>query len=171
MMEIPYDLLSKRMRSVAATGYFGGGSRGLLDQAYFARCRKIHHGTVLIFTRDIGHHACGWWKNPDYERCYHLSMSPAPRAIWTPDTPDLDATVRDAWIAAFFQEHVSKLWFEPPFSPEGKASNVNHWRLFCNDVWEPIVPRGEVYTKQFTEIGWKSWSEVQGARAEGERPE
>src|SRR5690606_31231568 len=29
----------------------------------------------LIYTRDVGHHSNGWWKNPDYERCRHLSIS------------------------------------------------------------------------------------------------
>lgn len=41
------------------------------------RCSGFHEssGTKLIFTRDAGMHSSGWWKNPDYERCWHLSLS------------------------------------------------------------------------------------------------
>jgi hypothetical protein len=27
-------------------------------------------GTKLIFSRDVGHHSSGWFKNPDFERCF-----------------------------------------------------------------------------------------------------
>lgn len=30
---------------------------------------------IVIMTRDIGYHTSGWWKNPDYERCFHVSIS------------------------------------------------------------------------------------------------
>lgn len=158
---IPFDFLAGKMRKVANTGIWWGNSHGsLIEQAYFARCRKIHHGTTIIFTRDSGHHTSGWFKNPDYERCLHLSMSPAPRAIWTPDTPDLDDEVRKGWLRAFFREDLDKVWFEPPVSKEGKAAGVEHWRLFCDEHWKPIVPRSEVYSLEFTEKGWKSASEL-----------
>ena len=32
--------------------------------------------TSLIYTMDEGMHSIGWWKNPDYARCYHLSLCP-----------------------------------------------------------------------------------------------
>ncbi|MCK5236435.1 MAG: hypothetical protein KAR06_05545, partial [Deltaproteobacteria bacterium] len=40
-------------------------------------CRGFYMplGVMLIFTRDEGMHDAGWWKNPDYARCYHLSIS------------------------------------------------------------------------------------------------
>lgn len=38
--------------------------------------------------------------------------------------------------------------------------NVQHWRLFADEHWNPILPRGEVYSSKFTEIGWKSASEI-----------
>jgi hypothetical protein len=62
---------------------------------------------------------------------------------------------------AFFGEHVRLLWAESPKSLEGRRVGVWHWRLFCNERWEPIHPRGEVYSTELTEIGWQSWSERQ----------
>lgn len=52
------------------------------------------------------------------------------------------------------------LWCEPPYSEEGKKAGVYHYRLFCDENWQPIFPRGEVYSTQFTEMGWKSFSEL-----------
>lgn len=37
---------------------------------------------------------------------------------------------------------------------------VYHYRLFCDEAWKPIMPRGEVYSTQFTERGWKSFSDL-----------
>lgn len=164
--EIPFDFLAGRMRVNAFKGVWHGGSRGLVDQAYFARCRKIQHGTTMIFTRDVGHHTSGWFKNPDYERCLHLSMSAQPGLIWTPDTPDFDERMRNAWLRAFFKEDLDKVWFEPPVSPEGRSAGVQHWRLFCDATWKPIVPRGEVYETEFTEKGWKTSSEMRALEQE-----
>ena len=41
-----------------------------------------------------------------------------------------------------------------------KRAEVYHYRLFCDEGWQPIMPRGEVYSTQFTELGWKSFSEL-----------
>lgn len=163
LKDIQFDAIARDMRRQAKRNVYRGTS-DLTDQATIARCRRIEAGTTLIFTRDEGHHACGWWKNPEYERCYHLSMSAAPSAIWTPDTPDLDPELEQAWLKAFFKDKLNMLWFEPPYSALGKAHNVKHWRLFVDPAWQPIIPRGEVYTKEFTEAGWKSYSEVQAER-------
>ena len=37
---------------------------------------------------------------------------------------------------------------------------VYHYRLFCDEGWQPLKPRGEVYTRDFIEKGWKSFSEL-----------
>src|SRR5574337_499038 len=83
------------MRRTAATGTFDGRETSE-NAAYLAQCRQLHRvtNTLLIFTRDTGHHTSGWFKNPDYERCLHLSTSPAPRALWTPGAHELDRDVR-----------------------------------------------------------------------------
>ena len=49
---------------------------GRYADAYFQNCRMVHpfRGITIAFTRDVGYHSSGWWKNPDFERCYHLSI-------------------------------------------------------------------------------------------------
>lgn len=117
----------------------------------------------MIYTRDIGHHTSGWWKNPDYERCLHLSVS---FCVNPTDAPlPFDKREAQQIAEAFFESDTSKCWVEPPYSPEGKRCDVHHYRLFCDQGWVPMIPRGEVYGKEFTEIGWKSFSEIHGEAA------
>lgn len=132
---------------------------------YLRHCRAEDHrtGTRLIFTRDTGHHTSGWLKNPDYERCWHLSTSPIPGLIVIPGQPqlaELDKGTRAAWVKAFYGEDVRYVWSEGPKTPEGRAHDVWHWRLFCDEHWVPLLPRKEVYTREFTEEGWRSASQV-----------
>lgn len=68
----------------------------------------------------------------------------------------------ETFAHAFFDDDASKCWIEPPYSPEGRRADVHHYRLFCDEGWNPIIPRGEVYDKTFTEIGWRSFSEIHG---------
>jgi len=71
------------------------------------------------------------------------------------------------WLDAFFTPNNQKmLWVEPPYTKEGKESDAWHYRLFVDKNMQPIIPRGEVYSKEFTEAGWKSFSEIQ-AELEG----
>lgn len=118
-------------------------------------------GTQAVLSRDTGHHTSGWWKNPDYERCLHLSLS-----FVDPETGssrEKDKKLTAQWIDAIFGANNRLLWCEPPFSHQGKKRDVWHYRLFFADKGfsVPILPRGEVYTKEFTDAGWLSFSDVQ----------
>lgn len=118
----------------------------------------------LLASRDVGHHTSGWWKNPDYERCEHLSLS-----MWDA-AKDRTPIPFDAWIAErivewFFRPASRLVWMESPTTDGGKAVGAHHYRVFCDDRWQPILPRGEVYTREFTAAGWQSWSDVQAAKA------
>jgi hypothetical protein len=119
---------------------------------------------AIIFTRDIGHHSSGWWKNPDYERCFHLSISflvnPTDEPL--PFRPKIGERI----AKAFYGEDVRKVWCERPYSEEGKIRDVHHYRLFCDPLWTPILPRGEVYRKDETPAGWLSFSELHGVALE-----
>jgi hypothetical protein len=119
-------------------------------------------GTRLIFTRDTGHHSSGWLKNPDYENCWHLSTSALPRAIVTirPILAELDKKTTAAWVKAFYGDDARYVWAESPKSDVGRERGVWHWRLFCDAHWKPILPRKEVYSTEFTELGWRSASQV-----------
>lgn len=64
------------MKRVAAYGHYDGFASDRGMQRYLARCRRIIPiGFVALFTHDRGMHSSGWWKNPDYEQCLHLSLS------------------------------------------------------------------------------------------------
>lgn len=145
----PDSQIFPQIVNMAKTGLFDGHS--MTD--YFKACRWFveRYECIIVLTRDIGYHTGGWWKNPDYERCYHLSISfPGGR------NPRKLEHVLDK----LFGNNKRLLWCEPPYSEEGKRVGVYHYRLFCDPNWQPIKPCGEVYTKQFTEIGWKSFSEL-----------
>ena len=130
---------------------------------YLSNCTAAHYptGTQLILTRDIGHHTSGWWKNPDYERCLHLSL--CFRDPETGEPREKDREVTDEWLTAVFGETRRLAWSEPPYTAEGKKRDVWHYRVFYADACftVPILPRGEVYSKEFTERGWLSYSDLQ----------
>ena len=139
-----------------------GTSDGTPKSSYYISFCKWHDliaSATMIFTRDIDMHLSGWWKNPDYNQCYHLSLSFRDRETGLPKQKDKLLT--RMYAQAFFPNNTNWLWSEPPFTPNGKLQDVWHYRLFCNEQWQPTYPRGEVYTKKFTEKGWKSFSELQ----------
>lgn len=158
------------LKREAWTGFWNGTEeaaltpvimKGKTRESYFMRCRMVDFklGIVGIFTRDVGYHSSGWWKNPDYERCYHLSLSffdPESRQA-RPRDKGLTAMVLDG----LFARDKRLIWCEPPYTAEGKRDDVWHYRLFCDKAWTPIKPRGEVYGKELTEANWLSWSDYQ----------
>ena len=150
------------MRAVAAQGAWNGRA-SYANDAYIRRCSRIDvaTGAAIIFTRDYGMHTSGWLKNPDYERCEHLSLSPAPQLVVVPGCGprELDRRGAARWVRALFGD-AREVLAEPPKSDGGKRLGVWHWRRFCNDAWEPFQPRGEVYSTEWTELGWRSASEV-----------
>jgi hypothetical protein len=158
-----------RLKLAAETGLYDGLIATPTDRAYFHRCRGIcpvgrladSTMAVLIYTRDHGHHSSGWWKNPDYERCRHLSLSFYDIVTGLPRIP-LDRKRGGELARMFFGDDTRWVWVEPPYTAEGKLKGVHHYRLFCDVAWQPIKPRGEVYTKDFTEKGWRSFSEIHG---------
>lgn len=139
-----------RMTKVARSGVFDGLSA---DDPYLQNCRwwLERYECIAILTRDIGYHSSGWWKNPDYERCYHLSVS-FPGGMKRRHLEHI--------LKKLFGYDRRLLWCEPPYSEAGRQVGVWHYRLFCDIDWKPIQPRGEVYTREFTEAGWKSFSEL-----------
>ena len=138
-----------RIRNAAEAGIWDGKT----ETPYFASCRwhieKFQ--CSAIYTRDVGYHSNGWWKNPDYERCYHLSL------CWYAGT---NRVAFNKIINSLFGRDKKLLWTEPPYSQKGKQEGIWHYRLFCDPQWRSIKPRGEVYSTQFTELGWKSFSEL-----------
>ena len=146
--------LARSMRQHADKGYFDGQDSQTI---YFMLASKAHPttGTQLLFTRDVGYHSCGWFKNPDYERCYHLSLS-----FWDMQTRQprpYDNKLARTWVKICYGNWTRYIWTES--NHRSIPSTPHHYRVMCDPAWQPIIPRGEVYSKEFTEQGWKSYSE------------
>ena len=144
----------------AAKGIFNGRNETI---SYVHSCRFFHKptGTMIIFTREKGYHSSGWWKNPDYEQCYHLSLSF--KGIQGEEVFNLPRSrkLSEEWVKLFFGDDINLLWVEGPYSRHGKNFDVWHYRLFCDESWQPIKPSGEVYSKLQTPAGWLSYSDLQ----------
>ncbi len=154
----PQVVQSLRIR--AASGVCTEAQVDMADP-YFRRCNMDHYetGTRLCFTREAGYNAAGWWKNPDYDRCYHLSLSY--RDPPTGESRPHDHDLSEKWCREFFGDAVRWIWTEPPHSDVGKRRDTWHFRLFCDPAWQPLKPRSEVYTRRFTPAEWLSWSDRQ----------
>ena len=62
-------------------------------------------------------------------------------------------------LKGLFGHNIKNLWSEAPYSPEAVKSDIWHYRLFCDENWLAIKPKGEVYSSENTELTWKSFSE------------
>lgn len=146
---IPLVQACKMIQFAAKKGIWDGKT---ITQ-YFDSCKWLfpQYPATVIYTKEEGYHTGGWWRNPEYERCWHLSMS---------FKSGSEKKVKQIMIDHFFHPYQNYLWAEPPYSKEGIQMDVWHYRLFCDLNWSPIKPRGEVYDSNFTEVGWKSFSEL-----------
>lgn len=152
------EQLRQRMKAHAHTGTFDGRQSNM-HTFYFRQARQIHmpSGTSLLFTRDAGHHSSGYWKNPDYERCYHLSLSFWDLTGEIPVPRPFEEQTAEVWVRLFYRQNITYVWEEP--MTEKLPGEVRHYRVFCDPKWYPIIPRKEVYSKDYTPAGWKSWSD------------
>jgi hypothetical protein len=128
----------------------------------------------LLLSRDRMHHSIGWWRNAEYEYCWHLSVSAITLENYyaerdratrlnervTPPFEDVPRKDLELWTQAIFGEHVDKLWNEPGgtdprLTPDEKRrhSPIWHLRLFLDpqllnakgEPHVPFIPNGEVY--------------------------
>lgn len=119
----------------------------------------------VLFSRDRMHHSVGWWRNAEYEYCYHLSLSALAIGDYrrlklstkvesfTPHAVDIpDEEVR-FWAHLIFGKYVNLAWHEPGgtdprLSPEEARDRAHfvHLRVFMHPLtMQPFIPRGEVY--------------------------
>lgn len=107
--------------------------------------------TSLTLTYDTGYHGSGWWRNSEYDRCYHLSVChPTSDAIEACSSNEVRA-----WARAAFPRHYQWTWTESPLAlgdviqsaQNGvrRLPSVAHVRLFTDQSGRPIQPHGEVY--------------------------
>ncbi len=163
--------VARQMRAFARRGWYLG------DEASLARfgARRLVRGATepelvlsLTLSRDRMHHSVGWWRNAEYEYCWHLSMAAKVREAaeggqetWAAapfeQVPRAEARY---WAHAVFRDHVDKLWFEPGGTDprltreEARAhATMWHLRLFLEpkildargEPFVPFIPAGEVY--------------------------
>ena len=115
----------------------------------------------LMLSLDVGYHASGWFKNPGYEQCLHLSLSSVRRDLPVAEFSALgfrhvgmqvEAVPEDEareWSKALFGQWWTLAWYEPPaslFDPY-RAPGVGHLRLYIDRATgQPFMPEGEVYS-------------------------
>jgi hypothetical protein len=137
--------LASRLRAGASRGWYKGDPESL--QRYGAReiLRSATEPELvlsLLFSRDRMHHSVGWWRNAEYEYCWHLSV--ACKAVDYPIDPDQwnqapyepfpEPELR-YWMHAIFPADHMKAWMEPGgtdprLTLEGEAEA-------CDDVARP----------------------------------
>jgi hypothetical protein len=156
--------LAQRLYTLANRGWYVGTERTLRKYGAYSDIDSLKEPELairLLFTKDRMHHSVGWWRNAEYEYCWHLSISAWDKATLTPDkgpsrtsepedVPDLDERY---WTWAIFSEDANKVWHEPGgtdprLTPTEKMKHRHfvHQRLFLDpETFEPFVPTGEVY--------------------------
>lgn len=153
--------LAQRLRgSSHAAGWYTGDERSLLTagRRYDTAARTEPDLAVrLLYSRDRMHHSVGWWRNANYEYCWHLSISAWEKPQTNGRAPASPADIPDDelryWSWAFFPDDVDKIWHEPGGTDPGLNSaekqlhrHFAHQRVFLHPLTlEPFIPEGEVY--------------------------
>ncbi len=164
-----HDAIARQMRAKARTrtGWLIGDTPSL--EAFGAKRFTVARTTpelivCLLLSRDRMHHSVGWWRNAEYEYCWHLSLSArdrlAYRAAEAGRAPGRDLSYEELptsevryWARLIFGEHVDKLWNEPggtdprlTVTERRRNALIWHLRLFLDpETKEPFIPTGEVY--------------------------
>lgn len=111
--------------------------------------------TNLLLTLDVGYHASGWWRNAEYDTCWHLSLSwPTPGVDDRPSYEPMPRPEASFWARLFFGDYAKWVWHEPGGVAHDRRAhqealaykNIEHLRLFLDRrTLRPILPTGEVY--------------------------
>lgn len=133
--------------------------RGAVGRGHRARVQSVAEPALaasVLLTLDHGAHLnAGWWRNSEYETCWHLSLVGFVRGQYLAGGPVVATLPREevaAWGLAVFGEAVSMAWNEPPaaehdaYRTAEASRHTWHTRLFIDQHMQPILPTGEVYT-------------------------
>lgn len=159
--------IARQLRGKARSGWYTGDVP-TLEQ--FGGKRHVVAVTTpelvvtLLLSRDKMHHSVGWWRNAEYEFCWHLSLSAVDRLEFAAGQPthyeELPRGEVRYWARLVFGENVDKLWNEPggtdprlTRSESRRNALIWHLRLFLDPEildarGEPhvaFIPSGEVY--------------------------
>ena len=128
-------------------------------------------GTLLFWSLDAVVNSLGLLKQPD-GHCRHLSLSFHETDLdmglecgRIRQVGPKDNKLTERWLDCFFGADKERLWCEPPVTAHGRKFDVWHYRLFCDENWQPLRSRGELYSsRELVAPGWKSWSDVNEER-------
>lgn len=151
------DGLADEMALIAARlfrrsrGWVHRGEVGRAMLRELERC-TVDHGptrTRVMLTRDAGMHSSGWLRNPEFERCFHLSLSPFPDDVHV-TIPHVEATrsrIEAAWVRTVYREH----------TPVYVARAAVHGRreAAAGRALAPVLQ-----PRVAAELGWRSASQV-----------
>jgi hypothetical protein len=148
-------------------GWYTGDTRSLMlyggRWAGPSRSNPRELAISLLLSRDRMHHSVGWWRNAEYEYCWHLSLSCCTMADFkrvelaggslVPVSIEMPDEEKRYWSHLIFGEHVNKAWHEPGgtdprLTREEKLQRryMFHLRVFLNPLtFRPFIPQGEVY--------------------------
>lgn len=149
-------LILKALRASAHDPWDG---RRPLDRSHRIRVRSLTEPALavsVLISYDVGPHSnAGWWRNSQYDRCWHLSIVGVLRntsSLLPIQYATLDRDEVSAWGLAVFGPDVVKAWNEPPATENDPHRTAEpsrytwHTRLFTDRDMRPIIPEGEVYT-------------------------
>ncbi len=158
--------VGREMRALARRGWYLGDEVTL---RHFGARRLVSSTSgeliiSLLLSRDKMHHSVGWWRNADYEYCWHLSLAAQPLGDWGGSERNVEIPREDEryWARVIFGGHIDKLWHEPGgtdprLTTQEKINRapMRHLRLFLEPEsvserlipWTgvPFIPKGEVY--------------------------
>lgn len=150
-------LQSMRRRALREPYWYDGRSQPPSRDLFRATHQILDQSAPLTLglVLDHGHHASGWFRNSDYDRCLHLSLS-CPDLEWrgsvaiSADRPGrpvgggfLPIPTQEIrlWAGLCFGQDQRWLWREG-----GQyIREVVHLRLFLDQQNQPVMPVGEVY--------------------------
>lgn len=149
-------LLAGMKRRAMRSPYWYDGRTQPPSPDLYRKTRQILDPTMNLTVAvilDHGMHASGWFRNSDYDRCLHLSLSCPGKVlpvVIREDRPGkpvgagflpIPSAEVDLWARLCFGDDERWLWHE-----SGQyMRHVVHLRLFLDQNNQPIMPEGDVY--------------------------
>jgi hypothetical protein len=135
----------------------------------------VRTGTEIFYNRDHDPVLANvTLKNHDLARCRHLSLG-----FWKGrfSNDNLEGELRGelrrvkleneemrtAWLKAFFGHDLSRVWVCAPLTEEGRQYNIKHYRLFCDEKWQPLPRTAGIAKSPMHALGWNLWGEPEQA--------
>lgn len=162
--------LARQIRARARRGWFLGTQETAAMWIIRHTVRGVTEPDLAVsiaFSRDRGHHSSGWWRNAEYEYCWHLSLAAKAydktltqrqwRAAAFEHFPHDELRY---WSQAFFGDDLKMAWLEPGgtdpnLTPEARRIHATMWhvRVFMEprlldargEPFRACMPKGEVY--------------------------